>query len=79
MTGNETMRNACRAKVVAFPNPVALARRDAIEEQVNGLRSCIEAMERAIGGDENEIVRAFTLDCMDGHLTALSTMLFPAP
>jgi hypothetical protein len=79
LTGDETMRNACREKVVAFPNPVALQRRDDIEEQVNGLRSCIEAMERAIAGDDNEIVRAFTLDCMDEHLTTLTTMLFPAP
>jgi hypothetical protein len=73
------MRNACQAKVVAFPNPVALQRRDDIEEQVNGLRTCIEAMELVIAGDENEIVRAFTLDCIDAHLTALTTMLFPAP
>jgi hypothetical protein len=73
------MRHARQAKVIAFPNPVALQRRDDIEEQLHGLRSCIEAMEGVIAGDDNAIVRAFTLDCMDEHLTVLTTMLFPAP
>ena len=72
------MRAANQAKVVAFPNPVALRRRDDIEEQINGLRSCIEAMDDAIAGDDNEIVRAFTLDMMGAHLTELSRILFPA-
>jgi hypothetical protein len=72
------MHKANPMKVVAFPNPVALRRRDDIEEQINGLRTCIEALDDAIAGDENEIVRAFALDLMGKHLTVLTRMLFPA-
>ncbi len=72
------MCKARKTNVVAFPNPAALQRRDDIEERINGLRFCLQAMDRAIAGDANEIVRAYTLDLMEEHLTVLTGMLFPA-
>jgi hypothetical protein len=51
--------------------------RDDIEERIN---ACDPACRPWTGQlqETSEIVRAYTLDCMDEHLTVLTGMLFPA-